>query len=214
MARFVALLASVALVAVATSLILTGCGSIETAPLPSANVRLTPNPPKIYLAPFDTTTAKWLVARQGVDLIDFKKKFQTNFLHHQLQTRLSKLAPTEPRWVDDLPDHGWLVAGQFVTVYQGSRALRTLIGAGAGETTLQTNVYVYDLDVSKTQYVLAFRTGAPDQDHETGAGSGSAPAGISAMGEPITTGIGLGEGLKLDTTRTCREIAAVLAQYM
>ena len=213
MARFVALLASVALVAVATSLILTGCGSIETAPLPSANVRLTPNPPKIYIAPFDTTTAKWLVARQGTDLIDFKKEFQTNFLR-QLQTRLSKLAPAEFRWVDDLPDHGWLVAGQFVTVYQGSRALRTLIGAGAGETTLQTNVYVYDLDVSKTQYVLAFRTGVPDQDHETGAGSGSAPAGISALGEPITTGMGLGSGLRLDTTRTCREIAAVLAQYM
>jgi hypothetical protein len=213
MPRFVALLASVALVAVATSLILTGCGSIETAPLPSADVRLTPNPPKIYLAPFDTSTAKWLVDRQGVDLIDFKKQFQNNFLK-QLQTRLSKLAPTEPRWVDDLPDHGWLVAGQFVTVYQGSRALRTLVGAGAGETTLQTNVYVYDLDVSKTQYVLAFRTGVPDKDHETGAGSGSAPSGISALGEPITTGVGLGSGLKLDTTRTCREIAAVLAQYM
>jgi uncharacterized protein DUF4410 len=213
MARFVALLASVALMAVATSLILTGCGSIETAPLPSADVRLTPNPPKIYIAPFDTSTAKWLVARQGVELIDFKKEFQTNFLR-QLQTRLSKLAPAEPRWVDDLPDHGWLVAGQFVTVYQGSRALRTLVGAGAGETTLQTNVYVYDLDVSKTQYVLAFRTGAPDQDHETGAGSGSAPSGISALGEPITTGMGLGSGLRLDTTRTCREIAAVLAQYM
>jgi hypothetical protein len=213
MPRFVALLASVALMAVATSLILTGCGSIETAPLPSADVRLTPNPPKIYIAPFDTTTAKWLVDRQGVQLIDFKKEFQTNFLR-QLQTRLSKLAPAEPRWVDDLPDHGWLVAGQFVTVYQGSRALRSIIGAGAGETTLQTNVYVYDLDVSKTQYVLAFRTGVPDDTHGTGAGSGSAPSGISVLGEPITTAVGIGSGLKLDTTRTCREIAAVLAQYM
>jgi hypothetical protein len=217
MARFVALLASVALVAVATSFILTGCGSIETAPLPSSNVRLTPNPPKIYVAPFDTTTAKWLVGRdrpdEGVDLVDFKREFQNNFLH-QLETRLSKLAPTEARWVDDLPDHGWLVAGQFITVYQGSRALRTGIGAGAGETTLQTNVYVYDLDVSKTQYVFAFRTGVPDEKHETGAGSGSAPAGLSAAGEPILTGMGLGSGLKLDTTRTCREIAAVLAQYM
>jgi hypothetical protein len=213
MARLVALLASVALMAVATSLVLTGCGSIATAPLPSADVRLTPNPPKIYIAPFDTTTAKWLVDRKGVELVDFKKEFQTNFLR-QLQTRLSKLAPSEPRWTDDLPDHGWLVAGQFVTVYQGSRALRTLIGAGEGETTLQTNVYVYDLDVSKTEYVLAFRTGTPDDVHGTGAGSGSAPSGISALGEPITTGIGLGSGLKLDTTRTCREIAAVLAQYM
>jgi hypothetical protein len=215
MTRFVALLASVALVAVAASFGLTGCGSIQTVALPSSSVRLTPNPPKIYLAPFDTETAKWQVGddRDGLDFVVFKRQFQTNFMH-QLQTRLMKLAPTEPRWMDDLPDHGWLVAGQFVTVFQGSRALRTVIGAGAGETTMQTNVYVYDLDVSKTQYVLAFRTGVPDRDNGTGAGSGSAPSGFSALGEPITTGIGLGSGLKLDTTRTCREIAAILAQYM
>ncbi len=82
-----------------------------------------------------------------------------------------------------------------------------------GETTLQTTVYVYDLDVSKTQYVLSFRTGVPDAKNDTGAGSGSEPSGLSAVGEPITTGMGLGSGLKLDTTRTCREIAAILEQY-
>ena len=213
MPRFAVLFAGLASLAAATSLFLTGCGSIHTAPLPSATVRLTPNPPHIYVAPFDTSTGKWLVGRQGVDLVNFQEDFQTNFVH-QLATRLTKLAPTDQRWVNDLPDHGWLVAGQFVTVYQGSRALRTAIGLGTGETTLQTNVYVYDLDVSKTQYVLAFRTGVPDVKTDTGAGSGSAPAGLSALGEPISTGMGLGSGLKLDTTRTVREITAVLAQYM
>ncbi len=54
----------------------------------------------------------------------------------------------------------------------------------------------------------------PDPKNDTGSGSGSAPAGISALGDPISTGMGLGSGLKLDTTRTCREIAAVLAQHM
>jgi len=196
----------------ATSFLLTGCGSIHTAPMPSSTVKLTPNPPHIYIAPFDTSTGKWLVDRQGADLVNFKEDFQTNF-EHQLETRLQKLAPTEQRWVDNLPDHGWLVAGEFITVYQGSRALRTVVGAGAGETTLQTRVYVYDLDVSKTQYVLAFRTGVPDPHYDTGAGSGSLPAGLSAAGEPVLTGMGLGSGLKLDTTRTCREIAAILAQY-
>lgn len=181
--------------------------------MPSATGKLTPNPPHIYIAPFDTSTGKWLVGREGVELVNFKEDFQTNF-QHQLETRLIKLAPTEQRWVNDLPDHGWLVAGEFTTVFQGSRALRTAVGAGAGETTLQTTVYVYDLDVSKTQYVLSFRTGVPDPHWDTGAGSGSAPAGLSALGEPISTGMGLGSGLKLDTTRTCREIAAVLSQYL
>ena len=213
MPRFVALFVGLASLAVATTLFLSGCGSIHTAPLPSAAVKLTPNPPHIYIAPFDTSTGKWLVGREGVELVNFKEDFQTNFAH-QLETRLTKLAPTEARWVNDLPDHGWLVAGEFVTVYQGSRALRTAVGAGTGETTLQTTVYVYDLDVSKTQYVLAFRTGVPDAKSDTGAGSGSAPAGLSAVGEPISTLSGLGSGLKLDTTRTCREIAAILAQYL
>jgi hypothetical protein len=213
MPRVAALFASVAGMALATSLFLTGCGSIHTAPLPSSTAHLTPNPPHIYIAPFNIETSKWLVGREGIELLDFKKQFQTNFTH-VLQDRLMKLAPTEQRWVDDLPDHGWLVAGEFITVYQGSRALRTAVGGGAGETTLQTNVYVYDLDQSKTQYVLAFRTGVPDAKSDTGAGSGSAPAGLSALGEPVSTGMALGSGLKLDTTRTCREIAAVLAQHM
>jgi hypothetical protein len=214
MPRFVALFAGLAYLALATCILLTGCGAIHTAPMPSSTVKLTPNPPHIYVAPFDTSTGKWLVGndREGVDLVNFKEDFQTNF-SHQLVTRLNKIAPTETRWVNDLPDHGWLVAGQFDTVYQGSRALRTIVGAGMGETTLQTTVYVYDLDVSKTQYVLSFRTGVPDTKNDTGAGSGSAPAGLSAVGEPVSTGMGLGSGLKLDTTRTCREISAILAQY-
>ena len=213
MLRIAALFGGLASLAVATSLFLTGCGSIHTAPMPSSTTKLTPNPPHIYIAPFDTSTGKWLVGREGIELVNFKEDFQTNF-QHQLETRLTKLAPTEQRWVNDLPDHGWLVAGEFTTVYQGSRALRTGIGAGTGETTLQTTVYVYDLDVSKTEYVLSFRTGVPDPHSDTGAGSGSAPSGLTSLGEPISTGMGLGSGLKLDTTRTCREITAILAQYM
>ena len=216
MPRFAVMFAGLFSLAMATSFFLTGCedsGSIHTAPMPSSTVKLTPNPPRIYIAPFDTSTGKWLVGREGVDLVNFKEDFQTNFVH-QLQIRLEKLAPTEQRWVDNLPDHGWLVAGEFVTVFQGSRALRTAVGMGYGETTMQTTVYVYDLDVSKTQYVLSFRTGVPDAKHDTGAGSGSLPAGIAAAGDPTLTLMGLGSGLKLDTTRTCREIAAYLAQYM
>jgi hypothetical protein len=214
MPRFVALFVGLVFLAPA-ALLITGCGmdsgSIHTAPLPSSTAKLGPNPPHIYIAPFDTTNGKWLVGREGYELVNFKEQFQSNF-QHQLQTRMTKIAPTEQRWVNDLPDHGWLIAGEFVTVYQGSRALRTLVGGGLGETTLQTNIYVYDLDISKTEYVLAFRTGVPDDKENTGAGSGSLPSGLAAP-EPILTGMGLGSGLKLDTTRTCREIVDVLAPY-
>jgi hypothetical protein len=181
--------------------------------LPSSTVRLSPNPPHIYLAPFDTENGKWLVGREGVDFVDFKKDFQTYF-QRKLEEHLSKLAPTEPRWLDDLPDHGWMVAGEFVTVYQGSRFLRSAVGLGLGETTLQTNVYVYDLSVSKTQFVLAFRTGVPDPNKDTGAGSGAAPSGLTTGGEPVSTAFGIGSGLKLDSDRTAQRIADILSQYM
>jgi hypothetical protein len=191
---------------------LTGCSSINTAPMPSASVRLTPNPVHIYVAPFNTDTSKWLVAREGVDLEDFKQNFQTQFMH-SLVDRLNKLAPTEQRWVDELPDHGWMVAGEFVTVDQGSRFLRTAVGAGMGHTTMQTQVYVYDLSISKTQYVLSFRTGVPNAETGNGAGSGTGLSGLTSAGEPVSTAFGLGSGLKEDTTRTANSIADVLAQY-
>src|SRR5271154_2806140 len=140
MPRFVALFVGLVFLALATTFLLTGCGmsegSIHSAPLPSAMVKLTPNPPHIYIAPFDTSTGKWMVGRDGMELVNFKKDFQTNF-EQVLQVRLTKLAPTEERWVDVLPDKGWLVAGEFITVDQGSRALRTTIGVGEGKTTLQ-----------------------------------------------------------------------------
>src|ERR1700677_170772 len=99
MPRIVAFVAGAVYLAVA-SVLLTGCGgSINTAPLPSSTVHLTPNPPVIYVAPFDTTTAKWLVGdRDGFDKVNFKEDFQTNFTK-QLLTRLNKLAPSQMRWV-------------------------------------------------------------------------------------------------------------------
>ncbi len=73
MPRFAVLFGGLAVMAVSTTLFLSGCGSIHTAPMPSAAVKLTPNPPHIYIAPFDTSTAKWLVGREGIDLVNFKE---------------------------------------------------------------------------------------------------------------------------------------------
>jgi hypothetical protein len=196
----------------AGSIFLAGCSAINTAPMPSSSVKLTPNPVHIYVAPFNTGTGKWVVAREGTNLADFKENFQTQFTHI-LVDRLMKLAPTESRWVDELPDHGWMVAGEFVTVDQGSRALRTFVGGGMGQTTMQTQVYVYDLSISKTQYVLSFRTGVPNANTGNGAGSGNTLSGLSAGVELISTGFGLGAGLKDDSSRTANAIANVLAQY-
>jgi hypothetical protein len=210
MSRLLAVLGLVAVLA--SSCVLTGCGSIDTAPAPSSSMKLTPNPEHIYIAPFDTSKCKWIVAREGVDLANFKEDFQTQF-EQILVDRLDKLAPTEQRWVDELPDHGWMVAGEFVTVDQGSRFLRASLGDGFGATTLQTRIYVYDLSVSKTQYLLSFRTGVPNPSTGEGSGSGEGLSGLTTAGEPVSTAFGIGSGLKQDSARTANKIADVLAQY-
>lgn len=215
----VRLLAVFGLVSALVSLV--GCGSIETGPAPSSTTKLTPNPDHIYIGPVDGTDAKWLVGqspemsydgpREGIDLNRFKEDFTTVF-EHILVNRLNKLAPTEERWVDELPDHGWLVQVKFLTVDQGSRFLRTSIGDGFGKTTLQTRVYVYDLSISKTQYLLSFLTGVPNPRTGDGSGSGNGYSGLTAP-EPVATSFGLGSGLKQDSSRTANAIANVLAQY-
>jgi len=219
MTRLLAVFALAA--AVATPCFFSGCGSIESGPAPSSTTKLSPNPVHIYVGPVDGSDAKWLVgqspemtydgSREGIDLVRFKEDFTTMF-EHILVNRLNKLAPTEERWVDDLPDHGWLVQVKFLTVDQGSRFLRTAMGDGFGKTTLQTRVYVYDLSVSKTQYLLSFLTGVRNPRTGDGAGSGNGLSGLTAP-EPVATSFGLGSGLKQDSTRTANTIADVLAQY-
>jgi hypothetical protein len=185
------------------TLLVTGCSTINTEPMEHSDARLSPNPPKIYVAPFNIETAQWLVDRGEFpsEREDFKREYQMKFARI-LEERLQKVAPTELRWTD-LPHEGWLVAGEFVKVYQGSRALRFAVGFGAGETVLQTRVYVYDLSKSRDRYVLSFFTGVRDPKRGTGAGSGHEPKHVSAFTS----------GLRWDAIRTARAIRDILMTY-
>ncbi len=189
----------VALVAVAG--IFTGCSTINIEELDRSEAKLSPNPDRIYVAPFDTSHGQWLVGRQGAELENFKREYQTHF-SRIMEERLMKVAPTELRWTD-LPKSGWLVAGEFVKVYQGSRALRYTVGMGVGSTRLQTIVYVYDLSKSRDKYVLCFRTGVPENAQGKGAGSGQEPPRVSA----------LVSGLTWDAIRTARRVRDVLMEH-
>lgn len=201
-----------ALLLVGLLVTLAGCGTIKTAPNKSSVAQLSPNPPVIVVAPFDTKTGKWLVGndRHGTEIKQFKEDYQVKF-QTILVERLMKIAPTRKKWVDDQPNEGWLVEGDFITVYQGSRFLRTAVGFGAGETTLQTRVYVYDLSKSKTEYILSFDTGVTETPDGTGDGSGQVPGAV--IGNVYGAGTNFGAGLTLDATRTAREIRDILMTY-
>lgn len=72
------------------------------------------------------------------------------------------LGPGAPR-----PANGWLVSGEFVSVDQGNRIRRSLLGFGAGQTDLVVRAYVTDLSNASVSH--------PMLDVMTDAKSGKAP---------------------------------------
>jgi hypothetical protein len=193
---------------------LAGCASISVQPhTETSHAR---KPTRIYVAAFSTRHGEFNVDREKVELQDFKSNLKA-MLQMALVTDLSKrLIPAgdAPSSGNLLGQHAWLVRGEFTRVNQGSRALRGVIGFGAGGTKLETKVYVYDLDVSDEKPFLTFST--------TG-GSNAEPGALTGIWtDPVTAVVGMGlsgvggiaHGVTEDTRRTAREITAVLSDYM
>ena len=70
------------------------------------------------------------------------------------------------------PDLGWLVRGNIVSVDPGNRAMRAVVGFGAGEATAEVNVEVDRLGPGTQTPVLRFGTGSD---------SGKAPGAAVTM---------------------------------
>lgn len=173
-------------------MILPGCASVKVEPESvQSNARLK-RPSVIYVQPFKTSKGLWDVDRTGAELADFKKNASIE-LSRMMIERFPEIAPTHEA-PTSLPKSGLLVTGEFVTVKQGSRALRMGIGFGAGGTKIETLVRLYDLARSSTQPVVKFRT--------TG-GSNAEPGWLA--GGWIAAGTN-STGLQTDWERTAREI--------
>ncbi len=170
-------------------------------------------PSLVYVMNFSTTQADWEVDRTGPDLAAFQKNLQL-MLRTGLTKEISdKLVPAiaEPALGNHREANAWLIRGEFVTVKQGSRLLRSAIGFGAGGTKLETRVQVYD---------LALNPDAPFLTFSTTGGSGAEPGAILALtSDPLQLAIGGVSGaahgpLSEDTARTAREITAELSDDM
>jgi hypothetical protein len=108
----------------------------------------------------------------------------------------------------------WLVTGRFIRINQGSRALRVLIGLGAGGTKLETEVSIFDLSTRPARLVAQFQT-VGGSNAEPGALIGGGPDVVSAG-----VGIGVGavssalHGVTEDSRRTARMIAFYTSQQL
>jgi hypothetical protein len=193
---------------------LAGCASISVQP--GSQWATKKMPEKVYVTAFSTAKGEFNVDREGKELADFKTNLQNMMTAGITYDMTKRLIPA----VDVTKNHpkphenAWLIRGQFIQVNQGSRALRGIVGFGAGGTKLITKVQVYDLSSDDKRPFLTFTT--------TG-GSNAEPGAISAIATtPLMIVIqaaassagGIGHGVSEDTARTAREITASLSNYM
>lgn len=172
-------------------------------------------PAKIYVGEFEAPLENFRVDRNNRDLQAFVKN-ERHALAVNLRDQLSKyIAPAEI-----LPDGApvprgnfWLVKGVYDRVNQGSRALRIVVGFGAGGTKFETRAQVLDLSGKQPVLFLSMLS--------TG-GSGLAPGAWAAFtpvgafywpGAVANAGGASMGGLSVDRGRTAREITATISEY-
>ncbi|MES2307764.1 MAG: DUF4410 domain-containing protein [Verrucomicrobiota bacterium] len=191
-----------------------GCASISVRQIEEAeNYRPKKAPDIIYVAPFEVEKTEFNVDREGDELVQFKKSTAL-VLQEALVERIGKaLGSAEALGSKQkLPKHGWIVIGKFVKVNQGSRALRAIVGFGAGGTKMETEVFVYDLAQKPPVPFLAFKTSG---------GSNAEPGFLIDSTNPLSlaTGVlgslgGLAKGITDDSLRTSRMITAQISQFL
>ena len=193
----------------ALSCALTSCASIS---VDDARASVRQNKPSlVYVTDFSTAHADFEVDRTGDALAGFKSNLQLMLSTGLAKAISDRLVPAiaEGKPANQREKNAWLVRGEFVTVKQGSRLLRSAIGFGAGGTKLETRVQVYD----------AQNPGAPFLTFSTTGGSNAEPGAILAFTtDPLQLAIGgvsgAAHGLSEDAARTAREITAELSDYM
>ena len=194
-------------------LVLTSCSSVSIHnSAPDAYQPPAVLPSKIYVRDFKDSRHAFRVNRTDKDLLEMRTAFSVSLSHGIVERIAKHIAPAELVTGSFKPPQGpaWLVTGNFDRVNQGSRALRTLIGWGAGGTKLETSVEIFDLSTPVPQRFLSFQT--------TG-GSNAQPGILTGPPDPIGTpmaGISqaTGTGLSIDAKRTARMITAALSEYL
>ena len=123
-----------------------------------------------------------------------------------------------------IPVHGenvLIVDGAFADVNEGNRLRRTVIGLGAGASTLDTNVHVYQHVGERSDSVLDFSTHA-DSGKLPGAGvmapagiaAGAAAGGVAATNVAMAGAKGYTASMKSLADKTASQITNQLDDYL
>jgi hypothetical protein len=192
---------------------MSGCASISVCKLKPVENQPFITPKRIYVREFTGSESVFRVDRKGDSLTEFKTKTSKQLSDDLVKKLNGSVIPAEALATNARPPKGdnWLVTGNFDRVNQGSRALRTLFGLGFGGTKIETTVHVASLSTGRPLQILSFRTSG-GSNTEPGPGILMGPPDPTTI-LPLLWGVAM-PGLTKDITRTAKEIAAEISDYL
>jgi len=200
------------LLCVAFAALFTGCASVSVteSQFPPAPTKLT-TPPQIFITPFAFAPNSLRVDREGEALRTFENGVSKQMADRLAQRLTKHIAPTT------VVDGGsrnptldsWIVEGEFTRINQGSRALRSIIGFGAGSTKMESTAKVFRVGPSdKREFVALIKTSGGSNAEPGALLGGAFGAGPRGILRAATSGV------SADSRRTARMITAALSERL
>ena len=203
---------------------ISGCAGASVAPGLNAQPASNNRPSTIYVYPFAASTSD-VTLNQGYFQKTYAQLTESNQNQAQLDVAHQTASVLADSIVQQLQALGFtasrvargtqvsgenvlIVDGQFLDINEGNRLRRMVIGLGAGEATLDTQVQVYQMASGGTPQIMQFHVNA-NSGQMPGAAL-TAPAGAAAGG--TAAAISLGLNLAAGAGKTYTSSTAVMAQ--
>ena len=113
-----------------------------------------------------------------------------------------------------------LIEGQILSIDEGNRTARVVIGLGAGRSDVETAIQVIDASPQGEQVVESFRTKAksgrkPGMTETMGVGAAAGNLAASAVASTVLAGASetFGANVEADARRTAKEVAKKLGDF-
>jgi Domain of unknown function (DUF4410) len=191
-----------------------GCSSISVQPH-TARPAAASAPRRIVIEDFSfiDDASRVRVDREGASLAAFKANLRQKMSADLFKSMSRFGLPVQVAINGRIPagPPAWIVRGEFIRINRGSRALRVVVGLGAGGTKMQTRVRVTSTSGAP---ICAFRT----------TGGSNADSGIITTYGPLTVATAGGaliniagssaHGVTEDSRRTAKMIADYISQQL
>jgi len=114
-----------------------------------------------------------------------------------------------------------IVDGEFIDINEGNRLRRMVIGLGVGQSTLDTEVHVYQMAGGVTQQIMSFTTHADSGEMPGAAIMGAPGAAAGGTAAAVSLGVNLAAGAGKTYTsgtafmakRSADKAVAFMSQY-